>query len=170
MAKAMEKADWMRRTVVAFERPLTGYAARITGDVETARDVVQEVFLRLWQQDPTVLDGRLKPWLYTVARNRAVDIKRKESHMPTATLETSDMPTAGRDDPAASAVAREGQAYVLTQLGRLGGDQQEVIRLRFQHGLSYKEIAEVTGKSVGNVGFLMHVGMKALRGQLGEGA
>ena len=53
-------------------------------------------------------------------------------------------------------------------LSRLSANQQEVIRLKFQHGLKYREIAEVTGLSVTNVGFLIHTGIKKLRDALGE--
>ena len=48
-------------------------------------------------------------------------------------------------------------------LARLPENQQEVIRLKFQQGLSYKEISSVTGLSVTNVGFLIHTGLKRLR-------
>ena len=48
----------------------------------------------------------------------------------------------------------------------LPANQQEVIRLKFQHGLSYKQIAEVTQLSVSNVGFLIHAGLKTLRQRL----
>jgi RNA polymerase sigma-70 factor (ECF subfamily) len=48
-------------------------------------------------------------------------------------------------------------------LGRLPENQGEVLRLRFQHQLTYKQIADVTGLSVSNVGFLIHTGLKSLR-------
>ena len=52
-------------------------------------------------------------------------------------------------------------------LRALPPNQQEVIRLKFQHGLKYKEIAAVTGLSVSNVGFLIHTAIKQMRGTLG---
>jgi RNA polymerase sigma-70 factor (ECF subfamily) len=51
-------------------------------------------------------------------------------------------------------------------LGDLPANQQEAIRLKFQHELSYKQIAEVTQLSVSNVGFLIHTGLKTLRQRL----
>lgn len=59
-------------------------------------------------------------------------------------------------------------AHVLELLTRLPDNQQEVIRLKFQQGLSYKEISSVTGLSVTNVGFLIHTGLKRLREQARE--
>ena len=56
---------------------------------------------------------------------------------------------------------------VLRFLERLPENQREVIRLKFQGDLSYKEISEVTGLSVSNVGFLIHTGIKRLRSLMG---
>jgi RNA polymerase sigma-70 factor (ECF subfamily) len=46
--------------------------------------------------------------------------------------------------------------------------QQEIVRLKFQHGMSYKQIAEVMKLSATNVGFILHTAIKALRDQLAE--
>lgn len=73
---------------------------------------------------------------------------------------------AARDDegdPARIAERREGAARVSVLLAELPSNQQEVIRLRFQNGLSYKQIAEVTSLSVSNVGFLIHTAIATLR-------
>ena len=67
--------------VERYEGQLVRYAARITGDVERGRDVVQDAFLRLWREDRAKVDGHLAEWLYTVCRNRALDVQRKERRM-----------------------------------------------------------------------------------------
>ena len=54
-------------------------------------------------------------------------------------------------------------AQVFAALGTLPENQQEVIRLKFQHGLSYKEISRVTQLTVTNVGFLIHTALKTIR-------
>lgn len=71
---------------------------------------------------------------------------------------------AADDDPAASAERSEQHSEVLRFLDRLPANQREVIRLKFQGDMSYKEIAEVTDLSVSNIGFLIHAGIKRLRG------
>ncbi|MHC4697788.1 MAG: RNA polymerase sigma factor, partial [Planctomycetota bacterium] len=58
------KLEWIRSTLERYEGPLTRYAARITGDTESARDVVQETFLRLCAQNRASVDGRLAEWLF----------------------------------------------------------------------------------------------------------
>ena len=73
-------------------------------------------------------------------------------------------------DPAPATAAERADDYAATlrALGRLSQNQQEVLRLKFQHGLSYKQIAEVTRLTVTNVGFLIHAGLKKLRRQMRE--
>ena len=70
---------------------------------------------------------------------------------------------AGADAPGAAAEQKDSMARVLQQLDRLPDNQQDVIRLKFQNELSYREISEITGLTVSNVGFLLHVGLKRLR-------
>ena len=53
-----------------YEGQLVRYAARITGDVERGRDVVQDAFLRLCREDRAKVDGHLAEWLFTVCRRR----------------------------------------------------------------------------------------------------
>jgi RNA polymerase sigma-70 factor (ECF subfamily) len=53
-------------------------------------------------------------------------------------------------------------------LDRLSENQREVIILKFQQGLSYEEIAKITGLSSGNIGFLIHTGLKRIRDLLPE--
>src|SRR3954451_9075034 len=76
-----DDGPWVRATVARFEGPLTLYAARLLRDAEAARDVVQETFLRLCNQDRASIESRLAEWLFTVCRNRALDVLRKESRM-----------------------------------------------------------------------------------------
>ena len=159
----------VRQAVEQFERPLLAYALRIVGDVDRARDVVQETFARLCRQPAGSADvnGHLPQWLYTVCRNAALDVRRKEKRaMPmleTAAAETvpSDRPT-----PDASAEAKDSTSHVLELLSRLSDDQQEAIRLKFQHGMSYRQISAITGHSESNVGFLIHSGIKAIRSMM----
>ncbi len=65
--------------------------------------------------------------------------------------------------PGAALEAAETQAAVLRLIDRLPHNQQEVIRLKFQDGFSYKEISRITALSVGNVGFLIHTAVQTLR-------
>ncbi len=155
--------EWMREVVARWESDLVRYARHLIGDVERARDVVQDTFLKLCQQDREQLDGHLTEWLFTVCRNGALDVRRKEQRMTTMTLEAV-MESASLDtQPDDAAEQQDSVDKILSLLAELSSNQQEVLRLKFQHGLSYREISSVTGLTETNVGFLMHVGIKRLR-------
>lgn len=141
---------------------------RITGDVESARDVVQDTFLRLCRADERDVGDHLPAWLFRVCRNRALDVRKKEAPLQHLdSRETDSMEAAaGGDDPHARLEAGDEARRVLAVLAELSSDQQEVLRLRFQEELSYKEISAVTGHTVSNVGFLIHAAIKQLRQRL----
>ena len=162
-------AAWVRSAVERFEGPLTLYASRMLGDAEAARDVVQDTFLRLCGQSKLEIDGRLAEWLFTVCRNRALDVLRKESRMTQLSEEQVLVRTSDDPGPLDIVERRESTAQVLGLLESLPKSQREVIRLKFQNGFSYQEIARISGHSVGNVGYLIHVGLKTIRGQLADG-
>jgi RNA polymerase sigma-70 factor (ECF subfamily) len=68
--------------------------------------------------------------------------------------------------PAVVAETKDATSHVLRMLARLPESQQEVIRLKFQHQMSYREISRITGHSESNVGFLIHRGIKSIREML----
>ena len=158
----------VRRAVEQFERPLLAYALRIVGDLDRARDVVQETFARLLRQPPGPdLNGHLPQWLYTVCRNAALDARRKEKRaMPMLESAVADSVASGQPTPDQSAETKDETSHVLRLLSRLSDDQQEVIRLKFQHGMSYRQISEITGHSESNVGFLIHSGINTIRSMM----
>lgn len=160
-----EVATSLTAALREHEGALLRYAFRLTGSAETAREVVQDVFLRLVREGGAELNGRLPQWLYTVCRNRAIDVRRKDQRMTVVDVAEAIGMTAC-DDPAAAMQGREETGLVGRILATLPANQQEVVRLRFEHGLSYKQIAEVTDLSVSNVGFLMHTAMKTMRERL----
>jgi len=157
---------WLRDAVDRFERPLLLYACRLLRDTDAARDAVQETFLRLCRQDPANVEPRLAEWLFAVCRNLAIDLRRKESRMSAVDEILAETQPADSPQPLAEAEARDSSSLALHLLDRMPPNQQEVLRLKFQHGLSYKQISAVTGLSVTNVGFLIHTGLKTLRRQM----
>jgi RNA polymerase sigma factor (sigma-70 family) len=165
-AETPGKSDWVRAAVERHGGPLTRYAAQLTGNLDTARDVVQDTFLRLWQVDPDRVQGHLAEWLFTVCRNRALDVLRKENRMkPLTEAKLATRPADG-PSPAAEAERRETTNEVLRLLDGLPFNQREVVRLKFQNGLSYQEISRITHLTVTNVGVLIHTAIKTLRHEL----
>jgi RNA polymerase sigma-70 factor (ECF subfamily) len=158
--------DWVLDVVRRFESQLVSYAARLVGDVDRARDVVQDTFLKLCHQSADELDGRLAEWLFTVTRNRSLDVLRKEGRMTRLSDEMVECREAEARTPLELLEHRESTARVLSLVEALPPKQREVVRLKFQHGFSYKEISRISGYSVTNVGFILHVALKRMREQL----
>lgn len=84
----------------------------------------------------------------------------------TTTEHLADRHPDGGPGPAALAARAEDADRLAAALANLPDNQREVLRLKFQSGFSYKQIAEITGHSVSNVGFLIHRGISALRSRL----
>ena len=156
--------EWIEDAVATHEGALTRYTARLLGDVDLARDVVQDAFLKLWEADRGDLEQRLAPWLYTVCRNRALDLLRKEGRMKPMT--DGRLACTRASDPRPDG-GENAAGEVLPLLEQLPERQQEVIRLKFQCGLSYREIGEVMDLTVTHVGVLIHTGIKSIREKLG---
>jgi len=170
-AADQSKVTWIRSVLDEHEGPLTRYVAGLTGNAESARDIVQEAFLRLCREQPAELNGRVRQWLYAVCRHQAIDARRKDQTVKAMLVEArprSRDQSSGdcETDPAVVAETRDGASNMLSVLATLPGNQQEVIRLRFQNGMSYKEIAEVTKLSVTNVGYLIHTAIQTMRARL----
>lgn len=170
------KDEFVSRAVASHEAALLRYAGRLLGDPHRARDVVQDVFVRLLAAPRPEVETHLAEWLFTVCRHRAVDVLRKEGRMSRL-----DETVAAADDgrgtsfapvlvaetprPGAALEAAETHAALLRLIDRLPPNQQEVIRLKFQTGFSYKEISRITELSVSNVGFLIHTAVQRLRAE-----
>ena len=158
--------SWIQCAIAEHEGSLLRYAYHFVHDLETARDVVQDTFLQLCRQTDETIKSRLAQWLFTVCRNRAIDVCRKEGRMKMAPEDLLVQQTDNVDAPSAPLEKAEDAAGLMSQIKKLPNNQQEVLRLKFHGGLSYQEIAEVTGLSKTNVGFLLHTAIKKLRERL----
>lgn len=160
------ESEWMRSLVDAHAANLTRYVASILRDADGAKDVVQDAFLRLWQEPRANVEDHVLPWLFRVCRNRALDVRRKGGRMKR--LDEASAERAATDAPSPEAVAeqQDNHARILQMMQALPENQQEVVRLKFQNGMSYKEIASVTDLTVSNVGFLLHKAINTLRARV----
>jgi RNA polymerase sigma factor (sigma-70 family) len=153
------KSEWIAEALNAHEAKLLRYATWLMGDLESAREIVQETFLRLCKEKRTEdIAEYLPQWLFTVCRNLAFDTRKKEARM--TPLGDAHIGVDSRLDEKQTA------GEIFRMLDRLPKNQREVVYLKFQCDLSYKEISEVTKLSVTNVGFLMHTALKNLRKEL----
>ena len=165
----------LRSAMSDFEIPLTKFAVSILGDLEQARDVVQDTFLKLYKQDPEKVRQKVKSWLFTVCRNHCYDLIKR--NRKTSNLEEDEISyiASSEDNPFQVISFSEGRKVIdekikilYSLIEELPARQREVMRLKFQANLSYKEIAETIGISTSNVGFVMHSALKKLREDMKE--
>lgn len=162
-----EHERFVHQALADFERPLVAFAARLLGgDLDAARDVVQETFLRLVRAQRGDVEGQFRTWLYTVCRNRALDLRRKDGRMDSLDETRAATLADAGPGPEQGLERRDELRAVLAALEALPDKQREVLRLKFQHGLSYAEIGRVTQQKTGTVGWLIHEGIRALRSRL----
>src|SRR3954465_5413827 len=152
----------------AFERPLLQYATRILGDSDRARDVVQETFVKLQKEKREQMDDAPAKWLFTVCRNSALNICRKEKRMTYLDHELLETRESEQPAPFERLEQKEASGFLLKILGTLPPRQQELPQLKFQNDLSYQEISEITQLSVSNVGVTIHNALKTLRQRYGQ--
>lgn len=142
---------------------LTRYAAVIlNGDGDAARDVVQDSFVKLWQSPPESREN-LRAWLFSVCRTRSIDLLRRRGRMVSDDRLSETAADGETTAPWARMETDDRHAALLQLVESLPPKQREVVRLKFQNDLSYAEIAEVTGLTATNVGFLLHTAMQTLR-------
>ena len=152
------KSRWIIEALKIHESSLIRYATWIVGDIERAREIVQDTFLRLCKEDQPSISGHLAQWLFTVCRNLAFDARKKESRM-TPLGDTEIGVNAGLEE-------KQTVSQILQIIETLPKNQREVIHLKFQCDLSYKEISAITNLSVSNVGFLIHTAVRSIRKQI----
>ena len=156
---------------------LYGYLLRLTGSQAAAEDIFQEVFLKL-VKNPSAYGEREKfrAWLFTVARNAAMDHFRRESSRGEVPLEgtgekagPADFAVSPEPGPAEAAENRALGEKIAAALELLSTDQREVFYLRHYSGLSFWEIAGLLSLPIGTVLARMSRAAALLRKILEEG-
>src|SRR6266403_2942749 len=158
----MEAQQHFEKLLRRFEVPLLQYATRITGNNERARDVVQETFIK-FQRNGAVASDKTATWLFTVCRNGALNVCRKERRVMFLDEEIIESHEDEQPMPFERMEQREASGFLTKILATLPPRQQEVLQLKFQNDLSYQEIAEVTKTTKNSVGVLIHTALKTLR-------
>lgn len=136
-----------------------GYLLRLTGRPEAADDIFQEIFLKL-VKNPAAYGERekFKAWLFTVARNAAMDHFRREGSRGEVPLEgdgehagPAEYMASPEPGPEETALARALAGRLEAALARLSPDQREALYLRHYSGLSFREIAGLLAVPIGTV-------------------
>ena len=164
--KMVSIAETLEALFESLESPLLAYAYRLTKSVEVAQDLVQESFLKLQEHFHKVKEP--KPWLYRTVHNLAVNHHRKTHRMVTMQHQDKEgdlVEMETKDDgmlPDESIVHQEALGMVRLSLETLDLRSRELVRLKFEENMTYRQIAEKTGLSVSNVGYVLHHAVKSL--------
>jgi len=160
-----------------YERELYGYLRRYLGDGTLAEDVFQNTFLQLYIKSNQYEAGRpVRPWLYTIATNQAIDALRRNGRHQAVSLDQQreegfegDIHSLlealeGRGPgPLDLAQGAERRERVRASVDRLPDFLRQVLILAYYQGLKYREIADVLGIPVGTVKSRLHAALVKLQ-------
>jgi RNA polymerase sigma factor (sigma-70 family) len=164
----------------AFRELFSRYAAianalafRLVRQAHLAEEIVQEAFLAVWRH-PDRYDrarGSVRAWVLGTVHHRAVDLVRREQAQRRRAEDSAGARTVLEDpaDEVATAVDRPRERELVRRaLDELPPDQADVIRMMYFDGLTQTRIAELTGLPLGTVKSRTLLGMRRLRGLLGD--
>jgi RNA polymerase sigma-70 factor (ECF subfamily) len=160
-----------------YERELYGYLRRYMGDGTLAEDVFQNTFLQVFVKIASYEPGRpVRPWLYTIATNQAIDAMRRHGRHQAVSLShgREDRALTDPDDLLGSLEARtvnpldavqgeERRQAVRAAVDRLPEFLRQVVLLGYYQGLKYREIADILNIPLGTVKSRLHAALHKLQ-------
>lgn len=160
-----------------YESRVYNLSYRMLGDAESAADAAQDTFLSAFRNLRSFRGGSLRSWLLRIATNTCYDALRARKRRPTVSIEASDDEDESSplqiadpsETPDAVALRRELAGAIQRGLALLPEDQRAVVILSDIEGLSYEEIAVVTGANLGTVKSRISRGRSRLRDVLRAG-
>ncbi len=167
---ARRDSDSLLRLYRKYSHRVFSLVYRILGDRPAAEEVLQDTFYRLWERSQLYQPekGQLISWLLTVARNLALDHKRKESRRADSNVSVMGGEFSGVDPdslPATSSALEDPDfgPTIRRVLERLPAEQKKVIELAYFEGLTHQELADKLGQSLGTVKTRIRLGLSKLR-------
>jgi RNA polymerase sigma-70 factor (ECF subfamily) len=160
-----------------YERELYGYLRRYLGDGSLAEDVFQNTFLQVYLKSGQYEPGRpVRPWLYTIATNQAIDALRRNGRHQAVSLDEPradagegelarlmEMLQSRGPSPVESASTSERREQVRASVEKLPDFLKQVLILAYYQGLKYREIADILGIPVGTVKSRLHAALVKLQ-------
>jgi RNA polymerase sigma-70 factor (ECF subfamily) len=141
-------------------------ALRVCQNMETAQEVTQDTFLKVWRQtdrwDPA--KGRLVVWLLTITRYTAIDYLRREARQPQQSIKTlDDISDVIGKNARVDETAWQDRRIMMVLLNRLPPEQQQVIELAFYQGMSHSQISDHLRLPLGTVKTRLRLAMQKIK-------
>jgi RNA polymerase sigma-70 factor (ECF subfamily) len=157
-----DSGDELRELYRRYSGQLFGFACNALGDRGLAEEVVQDVFARAWRHadDYDPRRASVRTWLFSIARNRVVDARRRAAVRPGVTVDPEPESPAELDRALEQAVLRW---QIAAALARLSPEHREVIRLAHYGGMTLREIAERKDIPLGTVKSRTSYALRSLR-------
>lgn len=172
VAQGLKRHDpeLLGRLIVQYQHRLLRYLLYLTGNREIAEDLFQETWMRVLVRGSQYNGkARFDTWLFTIARNLVIDLRRRRTMLSLEQLsEASEdgcpLEVAGSEPtPFECCQSREDREQVAAALLSLDALQREVLILRFHEDLALEEIAKVTSAPLSTVKSRLYRGLAALR-------
>ncbi len=156
----------IKMMLARYQRPLFSFLYHRVGDRMVAEDLLQEVFVKVWRGRSSYRrPGALAGWLFTIARNAAVDHMAKARLRRHGVLDDSAPEPGGPEREVESAMSRE---RIDAAIQALPENQREVFLMREYGGLSFAAIAKALGCPLGTALGRMRYAVLKLRKELGD--
>ena len=141
-----------------YQRPISAYVYRMVGNYESALDLTQEIFIKVYNSLKRYrAEFKFSTWIYKIAHNAAVDHLRRSATREQSLVagpegDSFDLPIeSARPSPEQESERRERTVEIESVVRALPANYRELIILRHSQDLSYEEIVEVTGLPLGTV-------------------
>ncbi len=153
--------------VKAYSERLFWYVRRYVSSHEDADDIVQDIFVKVWAALPSFRgESQLFTWLYRIATNEALNYVRRQKVRAALSFRPIDAEMERRVDEDPWFNGDEAERTLMKALQKLPLKQRVVFSMRYFEDMSYEEISEVTGTSVGALKASYHIASTKLKDEL----
>jgi RNA polymerase sigma-70 factor (ECF subfamily) len=170
---ASRDASALERLYDRYEKTVYAFAYRFAGEAMLAEEIVQELFMRIWNHAERydVSQGKLTTWMFAITRNIAIDQLRKRQNRTAAqtseSVELDQLADEG-ESPEEQFDRKWVGEEVKAAVRQLSGDQRQVLELVYYQGFTHQEVSERQGIPLGTVKSRIRLAMKQLKDRLGD--
>lgn len=167
----VQKDAQFKKYYLEYRKKIYWYIYRKISNPEESEDLTADVFMKLYENWSDVSDRNAQgvlAWLYTVARNASIDLLRKKRRKVVKSVENEeiDLATSVFENYVEKEMDAEELKIVEGAMDVLDDDEREVLTLRFEEEMRFKEIGEVLGKNEGACKMMLYRAVRKIKNNL----